>query len=330
MDEKIKEVIDKYELDIKNVYRARGAYMLETTDGLKILREFRSTNQKAEFAQQVKEGLRDRGFVHTDLYVRNQEGELVSENVMGNRYVLKNWFVGEECNLRDMAHVSKAAENLGELHKCLKGILPEPISYPVEPIPTTIEKHNRELRRVRTYIREKKQRNEFELLFLSLFSEFYEEAEEAEALLKDISCQEIYEKMEREQSLCHGSYNYHNIIFTSDNVATTSFEKAQLGPQIMDLYDFIRKVMEKNSWNESFLEATLSHYEKILPLSQIERQVIYVWMVYPEKFWKVTNYYYNSKKTWISSKNIEKLQGLQQQRSQRRSILRKMQNVLGV
>ena len=34
MDEKIKEVIDKYELDIKNVYRARGSYMLETTDGL--------------------------------------------------------------------------------------------------------------------------------------------------------------------------------------------------------------------------------------------------------------------------------------------------------
>lgn len=330
MDEKIKEVIDKYELDIKNIYRARGAYMLETTDGLKILREFRSTAQKAELAQQVKENLRDRGFVHTDLYMRNQDGELISENVMGNRYVLKNWFVGEECNLRDLNHVAQAAENLGQLHKCLTGILPEPVLHPVDPIPTTIGKHNRELRRVRTYIREKKQRNEFELLFLSMFPELYEEAEEAEALLKDISCQELYEKMEQEQTLCHGSYNYHNVLFTPDGVATTSFEKVQLGVQIMDLYDFIRKVMEKNGWNENFLEETLSHYEKIIPLTRIEKQIIYVWMVYPEKFWKVTNYYYNSKKTWISSKNIEKLQGLQQQRSQRRAILRKMQSVLGV
>lgn len=330
MDEKIKEVIDKYDLQVKNAYRARGAYMLETTDGLKILREFRGTESKAVLAQQVKENLRERGFTRTDVYVRNRDGELISENVMGTRYVIKDWFIGEECNLRDQENVALAAENLGQLHVCLKGILPTENPHPAEQIATTIGKHNRELRRVRSYIREKKQRNEFELLFLSMFSEFYEEAERAEELLRGIDCQEIYGKMEREQTMCHGSYNYHNVLFTPDGIATTSFERVQWQPQIMDLYDFIRKVMEKNSWNEIFLEKTLKHYEKIQPLSATERQVMYVWMVYPEKFWKVTNYYFNNKKTWISVKNIEKLQGLQQQRNQRRAILKKMQSVLGV
>ena len=47
MDDKIKEVVEQYELNIKNVYRVRGAYILDTGEGLRILREFRSTPQKA-------------------------------------------------------------------------------------------------------------------------------------------------------------------------------------------------------------------------------------------------------------------------------------------
>ena len=67
MDEKIKEVIDQYELELKNVYRMRGAYMLDTSQGLRILREFRSTVQKAELAQKVKETMRVKGYAYTDL-----------------------------------------------------------------------------------------------------------------------------------------------------------------------------------------------------------------------------------------------------------------------
>lgn len=324
MDDKMKEVIDQYEVEIKNVYRARGAYMLETTDGLKMVREFRSSKERAEQAQTVKEALRDKGFVHTDLYVRNKNGDIITENAMGNRYAMKNWFVGEECNLKELDKVEKAAENLAVLHKKMEGILPEPLEMQGDTFSVVIEKHNRELRRVRSYIREKKQRNEFELLFLSLFSEFYSEAEEAESLLKEVSEEELYQGMKEQQTLCHGSYNYHNVLFTKNGIATTNFEKVQLQLQVMDLYDFIRKVMEKNNWSEEFFYGIMENYEKVKTLTKEERKLISLWMSYPEKFWKVTNYYYNSKKTWISAKNIEKLQSLQQQKKQRRALLRKI------
>lgn len=172
MDDKIKEVVEQYELNIKNVYRVRGAYILDTGEGLRILREFRSTPQKAEFAQLVKESLREQGYIYTDLYLRNREGDLITENVMGNQYVLKHWFMGEECDLKSKEQVAGAAENLAKLHNMMRGVTTEPLTFQADTFGETLIKHNRELRRVRSYIREKKQRNEFELLFLSIFLNF--------------------------------------------------------------------------------------------------------------------------------------------------------------
>lgn len=327
MDEKMREVVEQYDLHIKNVYRFRGAYMLETHLGLCILREFRGTNSKAQLAQIVKEKLEESGFTKVDTYIRNKEGEIVTENIMGNRYVIKKWYIGEECNLKDSQNIKEAAGNLGVLHSHLRGIMEEPLVFQGDTFPQMLYKHNRELRRVRSYIREKKQRNEFELLFLSMFSEFYQEAEEAEALLEQLSCQELYEDLEKQQILYHGGYNYHNILMTSQGIATTSFEKVQLQLQVLDLYDFIRKIMEKNNWNEQLFQLALEGYEEKRELLPVEKQILYIALVYPEKFWKVTNFYYNRKKTWISAKNIEKLQGLQQQKNIRRGVLKKIQSL---
>lgn len=326
MDEKMREVVDQYEVEIKNVYRFRGAYMLETKDGLMILREFRGTKSKAELAQKVKEGLINRDFHNVDVYLRNKKEELITENSMGTRYVLKRWFTGEECNLKDKNSVAAAAKNLAVMHELMKGILPETVEFQGDTFPMVIRKHNRELRRVRAYIREKKQRNEFELLFLSLFSEFYKEAEEAEELLEGLSYEGLYEDMTKEQTFCHGSYNYHNILFTPQGIATICFEKVQLQIQVMDFYDFVRKIMEKNNWNEGYLNTALSGYESVRTFSKEEKKALYIALAYPEKFWKVTNFYYNRKKTWFSAKNIEKLQVLQQQKSQRRAVLKRLES----
>ena len=83
--------------------------------------------------------------------------------------------------------------------------------------------------------------------------------------------------------------------------------------------------MEKNNWNEGYLDTALSSYENVRPFSKEEKKTLYIALSYPKKFWKVTNFYYNRKKTWFSSKNIEKLQVLQQQKNQRRAVLKRLE-----
>ena len=71
--------------------------------------------------------------------------------------------------------------------------------------------------------------------------------------------------------------------------------------------------MEKNNWSVELGKAVMDSYNEVKALSKEEYQTLYVLLLYPEKFWKVTNYYFNNKKSWISKRNIQKLTSQQQQ-----------------
>ena len=90
-----------------------------------------------------------------------------------------------------------------------------------------------------------------ELALLDAFAHYYEQGCEAEQLE---TAEHNYDYLQREAAeqgkLMHGSYNYHNIIFQGREVVTSNFENAKVGIQIMDLYGFLRKTMEKK-WMET-------------------------------------------------------------------------------
>ena len=66
--------------------------------------------------------------------------------------------------------------------------------------------------------------------------------------------------------------------------------------------------MEKNKWDARLGKEMLAEYEKIRPISEVERQYLIIMLAYPEKFWKIANTYFRSRKSWIPSKSVEKLQ----------------------
>lgn len=112
-------------------------------------------------------------------------------------------------------------------------------------------------------------------------------------------------------------------------VATVNFDKSVFGLQIGDLYQFLRKVMEKNGWQFELGCSLLTAYERVRALSDKEKQLILVLLSYPEKFWKITNYYYNSRKSMIPQKNMDKLETLLAQQAGRRDFLQRLCQLWG-
>ena len=68
----------------------------------------------------------------------------------------------------------------------------------------------------------------------------------------------------------------------------------------------------------------LRAYEKELVLTDGDMRQLYYRFSYPEKFWKIVNYYYNRGKAFIPDKNREKLEVLLEQEEQRRDFIRKV------
>ena len=70
----------------------------------------------------------------------------------------------------------------------------------------------------------------------------------------------------------------------------------------------MRKLLEKNNWDIKLAYKMIEEYDNVKRISDIDLQLLAVLFAYPEKFWKIINYYFNSNKSWIPRKSIEKLE----------------------
>ena len=118
---------------------------------------------------------------------------------------------------------------------------------------------------------------------------------------------------ENEQFLSHGDVNQHHVLITPQGIAMIEFNKLHFGLQIEDLYHFMRKAMEKHDWNITLGLSILDVYDRVLPMTEKDRKRLYYLLLYPEKYWKQINFYYNTNKAWIPAKNVEKLKNLEEQ-----------------
>lgn len=322
--EKYTEVLSQYELEILDVRRGRGAWLCETNRGLKLLREYKGTIKRLEFEDQVFTQLETAWHPLVDRYVRNREGEILSSAEDGTRWIVKDWYADRECNLKDEREVLRAITQIACLHKMLRKIEFKEEwnlgSILVQLPGDEMERHNRELTRARSFIRNKRKKTEFELCVIGNYDMFYEQAKDAWQGMKEY-CENQGGK---DCFLCHGDLNQHHILMCPRDVAVVEFNRMHMGMQMEDLYHFMRKAMEKHDWNLKLGTAMLDSYSRVLPLTETDRTCLYYLFLYPEKYWKQINFYYNANKAWIPARNIEKLKGLEMQQPLRNQFLSKI------
>ena len=334
MEEKIEEVVKQYPVQLIGKRRIRGAILLEAKEGLFTLVHYKEGDRKLAFQERVKQELIRQGYPLVDEGIPNNSQELLTKDSMGNRWLLKRWYIGRECNIREGADIVQATGHLAKLHTLMRcpergsEELWEDEAVSEKDLEILLERHMREMKRVYNYIRGKKKRNEMEICILNLFQKFYDQAGFANMYISEIDYHSLFAQCIRERRVYHGSYNYHNIIFQENQVITTNFDRADMGIQIVDLYDFMRKIMEKNGWDTSQGVQILDTYQKIRPLEKREAKLLYVLLLFPEKFWKQINFYYNGRKSWMSVKNYDKLLKIESQEEKRRNFLMEAKRLL--
>ena len=329
MDEKVDEVLKQYELDIKAKRRVRGSVVVESGDEFYVVKPYLRDEMRILFEESVKECLYKNGYEFADFALKNNLEKYISEDSCGGKRVIRRWFQAQDCDVRDKSEVRMAAGHLAYLHRCMR--LPDESEAKFNTsridIVSLFKKHNNEMKRVNSYIKAKKQKNHMEISILNSFREFYEQGVEALEYIQRCGIDELCEKTISENRIIHGSYNYHNIFFSRENIITSNFEKSAVGLQMTDLYDWIRKIMEKNGWNCELGVSIVEEYIKKREPEPGEMEVLHALLLYPEKYWKLVNFYYNGKKTWISEKNYEKLEKIRAQEPDRQKFIAKIKDL---
>lgn len=322
MNDRAVSLLEQYEIEVLRTRKGRGAIICDTDQGCLIFKEYTGNEDKINIQNKVLTHIREQGLVSVEAILPTAEGDLYVKDNDGVKYILKTYQEGRECNIHDKSECIEAVRTLARLHEASEFSGEEMAQLPVFSQQKEYEKHNRELKKVRKYLQQRSQKTRFEISLLHTFDLFLYQALELTGEWKQY--QEIKDKeTEGKDSriFCHGDYQYHNILHSENGWFLINFEKCLIDDPIRDLCLLLRKLLEKGNWSVSLGRDLLEAYEKVRPLSAISRIDLYYRLAYPEKFWKIVNFYYNSGKAWIPERNGEKLEKVILQEKEKQAFL---------
>ncbi len=318
------EILEQYEIEIRNTTRGRGAFICDTNRGTMLLKEFRGSKERAAFLYGILEYLSGEGFLAESI-VPTKDGELLSRDEAEDKfYILKNWYLGKECDVKNREDILATVNKLAYFHTLSRRYdkeIPRFLVAQQDGLLQEYEKHNRELNKVKNYIRSKHKKNQFEVLFMQVYDSYRSQAMEVTNQLKEQLAFLSGEDKKQMYGLCHGDYNQHNVVFSQGECALLNFEQMNYDMLVSDLANFTRKILEKYNWNTGLGMDIITAYDKVRKLLPGECRQLYFRLAYPQKYWKIANHYYNSKKAWISGRDIEKLGKVMEQEDERRQFL---------
>ena len=307
------EIERQFQIKIDVIKANKGIYYLKTNKGERCLKKINYGPQKLLFVYGAKEHLIKNGFKAVDRYYFNIDGEpyaLVNEDL----YTLSEWLYGRECDFHNIEEVKIAAATLAKMHEASKGYDPPENSKLKSDLgrwPSLMEKRIKSLDKMRDMIRKKGNKSNFDLLYLKSM-EFYKEM--GKKALKTLNESEYYnlcEIAEREKGFCHHDYTYHNIILGDNNsVSIIDFDYCKREIRAFDISNFMIKVLKRNKWNIEFANAIIEAYNEVSALDESEYRVLYAFLQFPQRYWRLANRYYYNEVNWGQNTFDTKLESI--------------------
>ena len=274
-----------------------------------IIRKTELSPDRIMFNHLVKTHLGGNGFLYTDRYIINNEG-LPYTALNEQNYVIITKINGAEAFFENTYDISKTAVALAAMHEASSGAC-----YDLEKYSFAVKELGKLSDIFRHRVSELKKFKRLAVRGKSFFD--YEYAKNADYFISDGErCLEELENSDYKkiaartlarQSICHHDLTSHNIIFHDENTYITGFDNCCIEIKEYDIANFIRRKMRRTGWLLSDAKIIIDNYRSLCSLNASELEVLKIILRFPQKFWRVVNKFYNSKRSWCEKGCLEKM-----------------------
>lgn len=295
------EIERQFDIKIENIKPSKGVYILKTDKGMRCLKKINYGTQKLLFVFGAKEHLIKNGFKNVDKYFLSVDGNpyaVVNEDI----YTLSEWIEGRECDFRNKDEILKASKNLANLHISSKGYEPPENSKLKTDLGRwshLMEKRVKSFEKMREMSRKKGSRAKFDFNYFKSVQFYKELGFKAIEVLRDSEYLELCQRAEDEKGFCHHDYTYHNIVIDSqDNYNVIDFDYCKREIRTYDLSAFLIKVLKRVDWDFEYAKMVIDAYNEISELVEEEYRVLYAFLLFPQRYWRLSNRYYYNEVNW--------------------------------
>ena len=318
------EIERQFNIKIENIKPNEGVYYLKTNQGNRCLKKINYGIQKLLFVYAAKEHLINNGFPKVDKYFLNIDGNpyaIVNEDL----YTLSEWIEGRESDFHEKEDLINAAKSLAKMHLSSRGYEPPENSKLKTDLgrwPHLMEKRIKSFEKMRDMARKSNPKNTFELNYIKHMDFFKDVGKKAMNVLQDSKYIELCNFAEEEKSFCHHDYTYNNIIIDINNeINIIDFDYCKREIRVFDISNFMIKVLKRNDWDIELAELIIDSYNEVSPLKQEEYKVLFAFLLFPQRFWRLSNRYFYNEVNWSENTFNNKMQELINEREKYMSFI---------
>lgn len=308
MHELERELQENYDIKINSISNFRDMFIANTDSGKRLIKITNLKPDRVNFIAEVKEHLYNNGFCNIDRNIYTNKGAPCITYNEQTVYV-SNYVEGRECNLDSKEESIKCARLLAKMHRASAGFTCSENSSPrseLGRLPVSYRKRLDEIKKLKKNAI--KGRMKFDSMMCKYVDYFYEIGEKALSMLDTSDYYDLVEEAEKNRNISHHDFNHHNIFFQNEDMYLINFEYCCYDLKVYDLVNLIRRKMRKCQWNIDEAAIIINEYSKIESLGEGELDLMKIMLMFPQKFWRVVNKYYNSRKSWSEQSYVSRLQ----------------------
>lgn len=286
-------------LKVYDIIPLRKVFILFTDKGKMILKSTNSSKERVDFINKTLNIIKEKD-KYILQYCNNSKGEIITE-WKGKSYVLLDMIDGREANFTNPVEVEWCTKSLANFHEASKGIID---NFTLEEVQLNSSKNLiyeflndlcliTEAERV---IGKFSYKNDFDFLFLENISKAKNDLNRSINLLTESSYNDLYLDI-KNRVICHLDLAHHNFII-DDKVNIIDFDYCKIDIRVMDIYNFIVKVIKNYAYDKDIVKKIIQDYSEISKISDKEKQIIFALLNYPRDFINIVKDYYLKQKSW--------------------------------
>lgn len=298
------DLFNEIEEEVLDVIPLRKVFILNTKNGRKILKRLEYSKDKIEFVNWCTKNLNERC---KSIIKFKEYSDGSCYKVWNNEfYVLMDLIAGREVTFTNPIELKKSVNLCAEMHRHGNDILEDLATKDYKKVNllldrSLIEKYTENINSIESIynnIIKYKYKNEFDEIFARHAETIMSEMIKAKELLINSSYGNLRSKIDY-LTICHNDLAEHNFLINENSeVNLIDFDYASIDLRVMDVADILLKSIKNVAYDIYKSQTVLSNYNFNNKLSDEEKYLIYILLLYPRDSSNLIINYYYKKKNW--------------------------------
>ena len=322
------DLFNMLELEVNDVIPLRKVFILNTTEGKKILKRMEYSREKIEFINWCINSLNSDNICRFKTYSDGSFYKVWKEEY----YVVMDCIEGRELNYSNPIEYIGAVDVLSEIHNSSKKVIDKLINN--NELSNIIDNSLiskyieciEDIKEMKKWVKNYRYPNEFDKLFLSNIDIYIDEMENSLKLLQK-SKYIILRSDGRKLAICHNDLAEHNFLINEEGISLIDFDYATVDIRILDLADILLKGIKNVAFELEKGLNIIEEYNKENILCDEEYKLLYIIMLFPREFYSIVKNYYHKGKEWDEEVFINRFTNKINNDVYRREFLRDYKNI---